>query len=232
MVFRRQYITPGWTRTSSTRLCWVHIPSLCYSCLLCTKLEEILLAECTEFEYAHLQPDFNLCPCCLHYSLCEGSYCGRTVSLTSQDFFCVPRPASPPVRRLLIGTHHLEYGFPSTHSANSVGMAIFFYYLVEMARPYVLAVVSDDHPMFTYLFAETYLMEGLILLYALTIVYGRLYAGMHSALGKASDSVQLTNRLFRGLLHWCLCGTLHDLDRPQTGRLLAQPEFLRLVHTT
>lgn len=148
---------------------------------------------------------------------------------TSQDFFCVPRPASPPVRRLVIGTHHLEYGFPSTHSANSVGMAIFFYYLVEMARPYVLAVFSDDHPMFTYWFAETYLMEGLILLYAWTIVYGRLYSGMHSALGTFDDGVQLTSRLFRRLLHWCLCGALCDLDRPETRRLLAGPKLLRFV---
>ncbi|WFC96724.1 hypothetical protein MBRA1_003386a, partial [Malassezia brasiliensis] len=176
--------THGSIRISSTRLYWVHILSLCCSCLLSTKLGEILLAECTELKYAHPQSDLNLRPCRLHYGLHKGSYGWiERPSDTSQDFFCVPRPASPPVRRLVIGTHHLEYGFPSTHSANSVGMAIFFYYLVEMARPYVLAVFSDDHPLFTYWFAETHLMEGLILLYAWTIVYGRLYAGMHSALG-------------------------------------------------
>ena len=63
-------------------------------------------------------------------------------------------------------------------------MSIFFYYLVERARPSVLTLMSDNYPIFTYVFNRTYVMEALILLYAVTIVYGRLYSGMHSVLGK------------------------------------------------
>lgn len=111
-------------------------------------------------------------------------------------------------------------------------MAIFFYYLVEMARPYALAIVSDEDPVFVHWFAETFLMEGLILLYAWTIVYGRLYSGMHSALGTAVDAMQLTTRLLRGLLHWCFGGIVRHLDRPQTERLLAYPKSLWFVSTT
>ncbi|CAG8795781.1 5378_t:CDS:2, partial [Gigaspora margarita] len=35
-------------------------------------------------------------------------------------------PSSPPIRRLCIGSHHLEYGFPSTHTTNAVSIALFF----------------------------------------------------------------------------------------------------------
>lgn len=48
----------------------------------------------------------------LLYVLAAGGY----VTSVLKDLFCVPRPYSPPLVRLSVGTHALEYGFPSTHS--------------------------------------------------------------------------------------------------------------------
>lgn len=65
-----------------------------------------------------------------------------------------------------------------------MGMSVCFYYAIKGLRPIVNALFTDDYPLLTYMFTGTYLMESIILLYAFTIVYGRLYAGMHSVLGK------------------------------------------------
>lgn len=63
-----------------------------------------------------------------------------------------------------IGTHHLEYGFPSTHSTNSVSMALFFYALVhQIASPSAYTTSTI-----------------LLLVYAFSIVFGRIYTAMHS----------------------------------------------------
>ena len=68
--------------------------------------------------------------------------CGVYLSSFLKDMVCSPRPYAPPVARLCkgqtissyvprlisrlaVGNHHLEYGFPSTHSANCVSMALF-----------------------------------------------------------------------------------------------------------
>ncbi|CCA73083.1 related to YSR3-dihydrosphingosine-1-phosphate phosphatase [Serendipita indica DSM 11827] len=100
--------------------------------------------------------------------MCIGVY----VSSFMKDCFCSPRPFVPLVSRLTIGTHHLEYGFPSTHSTNSVSFAVYLYLLLRTDAanagstfasplPYALAVAG-------------------ILWYAASIVLGRLYCGMHS----------------------------------------------------
>ncbi|KIJ63094.1 hypothetical protein HYDPIDRAFT_29782 [Hydnomerulius pinastri MD-312] len=87
-----------------------------------------------------------------------------------KDLVCSPRPFAPPVTRLTIGTHHLEYGFPSTHSTNSVSMALFIFGHVHRAYSEHSAI-SDV----TY-----YISCALLAVYAVSIVFGRLYTGMHS----------------------------------------------------
>ncbi|KAG6379508.1 PAP2 superfamily-domain-containing protein [Boletus reticuloceps] len=87
-----------------------------------------------------------------------------------KDLVCSPRPFSPPVNRLTIGTHHLEYGFPSTHSTNGVSMALFIFGHVRSAY--------SDHSAIS---STTYCIScGFLALYAITIVFGRIYTGMHS----------------------------------------------------
>ncbi|KAL0579647.1 Long-chain base-1-phosphate phosphatase [Marasmius crinis-equi] len=109
-----------------------------------------------------------------------------------KDLFCAPRPYSPPVTRLTIGTHHLEYGFPSSHSTNSVSMALFFYSHVHM-----LATPTSDAP--ASISNSTYILLVIILLwYTVSIVFGRLYTAMHSFTDCAMG-------VFLGaFLWWCL----------------------------
>ncbi|EIN09036.1 hypothetical protein PUNSTDRAFT_87143 [Punctularia strigosozonata HHB-11173 SS5] len=86
-----------------------------------------------------------------------------------KDLICSPRPFAPPVTRLTIGSHHLEYGFPSTHSANGVAMALFG--LMSITRLLASGAIADG--------AYT---VGCVFLawYTFSIVFGRLYTGMHS----------------------------------------------------
>lgn len=107
---------------------------------------------------------------------------GVYLSSAIKDLFCVPRPYSPPVTRLAIGSVHLEYGFLSTHSTNGVGMALYIYlWVLHYRSSYSLA---DDASC-----VSTKFWEVGLLVYTLSVVYGRVYAGMHSVVD-------------------CLCGSL------------------------
>ena len=60
----------------------------------------------------------------------------------------------------------LQYGFPSTHSANSISMALYFAELIYRHNP---------HPTNLNLVVYTFLAAM-----AFSVVFGRLYCGMHS----------------------------------------------------
>ncbi|WVR09120.1 hypothetical protein IAU60_006182 [Kwoniella sp. DSM 27419] len=92
---------------------------------------------------------------------------GIYTSSFAKDLVCTPRPYSPPVIRLSMSTHHHEYGFPSSHSTNSVSIALFLGECLYEIRDRI-----GHHA----------LIGGWILLsmYATSIVAGRLYTGMHS----------------------------------------------------
>ncbi|KLO10046.1 hypothetical protein SCHPADRAFT_857089 [Schizopora paradoxa] len=95
---------------------------------------------------------------------------GVYVSSFIKDLVCVPRPYAPPVTRLTMGSHHLEYGFLSTHSTNSVSIALFLYTYLHSAY-----FGSDGISGLTYLLSCSFLI-----FYVFSIVFGRLYCGMHS----------------------------------------------------
>ncbi|KAJ7150857.1 sphingosine-1-phosphate phosphatase [Mycena crocata] len=102
--------------------------------------------------------------------LCLGIY----FTSVAKDLFCSPRPFAPPVTRLTIGTHHLEYGMPSTHSTNSVSLALFFFaHIHDLAFPTSGAAPTLSLPAYAGLTAA-------LALYASSIVFGRLYTAMHS----------------------------------------------------
>ncbi|KAF8325770.1 phosphatidic acid phosphatase type 2/haloperoxidase [Cantharellus anzutake] len=93
-----------------------------------------------------------------------------------KDLICSPRPFAPPVTRLVMGSHHLEYGFPSTHTTNSISMALYLYTILRQYRP-SLAANTD----FTVVSPITYSLTcGILIIYAVSIVFGRLYCAMHS----------------------------------------------------
>jgi membrane-associated phospholipid phosphatase len=88
----------------------------------------------------------------------------------TKDFMCLPRPLSPPVHRLTMSSSvALEYGFPSTHSTNSISVALFL-------MAWIQEHVPQDDP---------FRIGGLIILgvYATSVVFGRIYCGMHSVTG-------------------------------------------------
>ncbi|CAE6527519.1 unnamed protein product [Rhizoctonia solani] len=86
-----------------------------------------------------------------------------------KDLICSPRPFEPIVTRLTVGSHHLEYGFPSTHSTNSVSIAL---YLHTLARN---GLANETITPFAY-----HIIQVLLVVYAFSIVFGRLYCAMHS----------------------------------------------------
>lgn len=108
---------------------------------------------------------------------------GGYLSSLLKDFVCISRPHSPPVTRLSrchIATwsiplltlllpatsfHHLEYGMPSTHTANSISAALFLHALASTCNfsPLVRLFVNVSLP-----------------IYAGSVVVGRIYCGMHS----------------------------------------------------
>ncbi|PKS07024.1 hypothetical protein jhhlp_005621 [Lomentospora prolificans] len=94
-----------------------------------------------------------------------------------KDMLSLPRPLSPPLHRItMTGYAALEYGFPSTHSANAVSVAA-----------YAILLLRDP---------ENSLSEGMKLgleflsyFYAFSIIVGRLYCGMHGFLDVIFGSV-------------------------------------------
>ncbi|KAF5132324.1 hypothetical protein DV495_001421 [Geotrichum candidum] len=88
-----------------------------------------------------------------------------------KDLLCLPRPLSPPLHRLTMsGSAALEYGFPSTHTANSVSVFMIIVYALFDSKD------SFRSPT-TY-----HLAHFFNILYVATIVMGRVYCGMHGFL--------------------------------------------------
>lgn len=87
-----------------------------------------------------------------------------------KDMLSLPRPLSPPLHRITMsGSVALEYGFPSTHSANAVSVAVY-------------ALLLLRSPDCTYSPTTKLLLESTGYFYAASIIIGRLYCGMHGFL--------------------------------------------------
>ncbi|KAK3320612.1 PAP2 superfamily-domain-containing protein [Cercophora scortea] len=87
-----------------------------------------------------------------------------------KDMVSLPRPLSPPLQRITMsGSAALEYGFPSTHSANAVSVAV-----------YAILILRSESNIFSP--TTTIALEGLAYFYTLSIIFGRLYCGMHGFL--------------------------------------------------
>lgn len=125
---------------------------------------------------------------------------GVYVTSFVKDLMCSPRPYAPPVTRFVVGNHHLEYGLPSTHSTNSVSIALMFFSIMrksyntplssilpgasaadlirnatEVATAAMPQVQQPAVSPFAY-----YTLSSILVIYVFSVVYGRLYTGMHS----------------------------------------------------
>ncbi|USP75990.1 uncharacterized protein yc1106_03264 [Curvularia clavata] len=95
-----------------------------------------------------------------------------------KDLLCLPRPLSPPLARIsMSGSAALEYGFPSSHSANAVSVAFYAIYMLRQS-----AHEGGTTNLNTGL-------QALFYFYALSIIAGRLYCGMHGFLDVIVGSV-------------------------------------------
>ncbi|KAL5432626.1 hypothetical protein PMIN07_001046 [Paraphaeosphaeria minitans] len=94
-----------------------------------------------------------------------------------KDMLCLPRPLSPPLARITMsGSAALEYGFPSSHSSNAVSVAFYALYKFHSAR--------QDYNRNVFL-----ALQLLCYWFAISIVFGRLYCGMHGFLDVVVGSV-------------------------------------------
>ncbi|PWA00488.1 hypothetical protein BB558_003460 [Smittium angustum] len=96
-----------------------------------------------------------------------------TVALTGlvKDYVMTERPKSPPAVKLSFNQSHTqEFGFPSTHSAYVVGTAL---YLT------IINITNNESYSFYTNLSLYFLLAGLWIL-SLSVVFGRVYCGMHS----------------------------------------------------
>lgn len=93
-----------------------------------------------------------------------------------KDMLCLPRPLSPPLARIsMSGSAALEYGFPSSHSTNAVSVTMYAIYMLRQSDEYSSAVNIG--------------LQALFYLYAISIIVGRLYCGMHGFLDVLVGSI-------------------------------------------
>ncbi|KAG0055843.1 hypothetical protein BGZ83_007276 [Gryganskiella cystojenkinii] len=114
---------------------------------------------------------------------------GVFVTSWVKDYLCLPRPLSPPLIRLSRSKRvHLEYGFPSTHTSNATSIALYLLsYLLISDWSFPTKVLS---------------IMGLVV-YLFSVVFGRLYCGMHTM----SD---LVGGAVIGVVVWAVQWTFHD----------------------
>ncbi|CAG5163433.1 uncharacterized protein ALTATR162_LOCUS6464 [Alternaria atra] len=94
-----------------------------------------------------------------------------------KDMLCLPRPLSPPLARIsMSGSAALEYGFPSSHSANAVSVAFYAIYMLRQSA-------EQDNSNWNMG------LQALFYFYALSIIAGRLYCGMHGFLDVLVGSI-------------------------------------------
>jgi len=94
-----------------------------------------------------------------------------------KDMLCLPRPLSPPLARIsMSGSAALEYGFPSSHSANAVSVAFYAIYTLRQSA-------EQDNSNWNMG------LQALFYFYALSIIAGRLYCGMHGFLDVIVGSI-------------------------------------------
>ncbi|QDS73210.1 hypothetical protein FKW77_003134 [Venturia effusa] len=84
-----------------------------------------------------------------------------------KDLLCLPRPLSPPLQRITMsGSAALEYGFPSTHSTNAISVAVYALHVLREAAEGMDSTTNTT-------------LKVLCYFYSVSIVFGRLYCGMH-----------------------------------------------------
>ncbi|KAL3233824.1 Dihydrosphingosine 1-phosphate phosphatase LCB3 [Nakaseomyces bracarensis] len=90
-----------------------------------------------------------------------------------KDYWCLPRPKSPPVKRITLSKYTTrEYGAPSSHTANATGVSVYFLWHIWVQHNVSIQMKA--------------LLSVAVLFYYFTLVLGRVYCGMHGVLDLVS----------------------------------------------
>jgi hypothetical protein len=134
-----------------------------------------------------------------------------------KDLLCLPRPLSPPLQRITMsGYAALEYGFPSTHSTNAISVVVY--------ALYILLNSPDMNP------TANIALQVLSYSYGISILFGRLYCGMHGFFDVVVGSVLGALIAFAQIL-W---GDLFDewiRESTYTAPLIVTLTLLAMVRT-
>ncbi|KAJ3211734.1 hypothetical protein HDU67_004316 [Dinochytrium kinnereticum] len=105
---------------------------------------------------------------------------GVYFSAAVKDFLCLPRPLSPPVRRMTTkASIAFEYGFPSTHTMNATSIALHTILQIIFGS---ITLASAARPSADMLLGNTFQFACLALLAFYPVLMGlsRIVTGMHS----------------------------------------------------
>ncbi|EJS43173.1 lcb3p [Saccharomyces arboricola H-6] len=93
-----------------------------------------------------------------------------------KDYWCLPRPRAPPLHRITLSEYTTkEYGAPSSHTANATGVGLLFLYNIWKMQESSVVVQL--------------MLSCLVLFYYMTLVFGRIYCGMHGLLDLISGAL-------------------------------------------
>lgn len=93
-----------------------------------------------------------------------------------KDYWCLPRPKSPPVHRITLSDYTTkEYGAPSSHTANATGVSMLILWYISQIK-----LDDESNRGIFYLLAAVYFF---------ILTFGRLYCGMHGILDLSSGIV-------------------------------------------
>lgn len=93
-----------------------------------------------------------------------------------KDYFCLPRPHSPPLKRITLSKSTTkEYGAPSSHTANATGVSLYLLWVLYNNTD----ISQTTRIVFTVL----------VISYCLVLTLGRIYCGMHGLLDIFSGAI-------------------------------------------
>lgn len=97
-----------------------------------------------------------------------------------KDYLCLPRPRSPPVHRIALSEYTTkEYGAPSSHTANAVGVSLYGLYQL---------LIRSNGPATGSWLKRSAAVAG-IGLYCASMVVSRVYCGMHGLVDLISGAI-------------------------------------------
>ncbi|CDO96151.1 unnamed protein product [Kluyveromyces dobzhanskii CBS 2104] len=90
-----------------------------------------------------------------------------------KDYWCLPRPKSPPVHRITLSDYTTkEYGAPSSHTANATGVSLLVIWYISQ-----LSFDNEFWRILLYMTTASYFF---------ILTFGRIYCGMHGILDISS----------------------------------------------